>query len=260
MIHPRKARPRNAVSFFLTLGISLSVAGFAPSAVPSAWAKDKPKYGKHTVPLAEDSAYFRGARKTDFWKLIPYYVPQHNGKACGVASSIMILNALFAPDRNTADGKNVTVDEIFKLAPIYKKNTGKKGKGFTLDALGETLTTLLENSPGGPYTVTVERFNGRNSKAEMNRLKKVLQENEKNPRDFILANFLQSVLTGDPEGSVGHIAPIGAFDARKKRVLILDPDREYYQPYWVPYEKLFDAVNTTDASTSKSRGLVIVSH
>ena len=68
------------------------------------------------------------------------------------------------------------------------------------------------------------------------------------------------ILTGDPEGSVGHIAPIGAYDAKKKRVLILDPDRKYYQPYWVPYEKLFDGINTTDSGNSKSRGLVIVSH
>lgn len=229
-------------------------------AVSPAIAANKPKYGKHTVPLAEDSGYFRSATKTDFWKLIPYYVPQQNEKACGVASSIMVLNALFAADRNTAAGTNVDVEEITKLAPIYKKNTGKTGKGFTLDELGDTLTKLLESRAGGPYTVTVERFDGADKKAEMKRLEKLLAANEKNPKDFIIANFLQSVLTGDPEGSVGHIAPIGAYDAKKKRVLILDPDRKYYQPYWVPYEKLFDAINTTDTGTSKSRGLVVVAH
>jgi len=43
-------------------------------------------------------------------------------------------------------------------------------------------------------------------------------------------------------------------------VLILDPDRKYYQPYWVPVEKLMDAINTTDSGTSRPRGLVVVSH
>ncbi|MBS1961461.1 MAG: hypothetical protein JST04_04545 [Bdellovibrionales bacterium] len=253
MMLPTRTRLGNPVSF-IALVLILALAPAAEA------AKSKPKYGKNAVPLAEDSAYFRGATKTDFWKLIPYYVPQHNDKACGVASSIMVLNALFAADRNTADGKNVDVEEIQKLAPAYKKHTGTKGKGFTVDELGDTLTKLLETAEGGPYTVTVERFDGKDKKAEMKRLEKLLAANEKNPRDFILANFLQSVLTGDPEGSVGHIAPIGAFDARKKRVLILDPDRKYYQPYWVPYEKLFDGINTTDSSTSKSRGLVVVSH
>jgi len=226
---------------------------------PAAFAKDKAKYGKNTVPLAEDSAYFRGATKSDFWKLIPYYVPQHNDKACGVASSVMILNALFAAERNTADGKNVDVEEIQKLAPAYKKNTGTKGKGFMLDELGDTLTKLLESSPGAPYTVTVERFDGKDNKAELKRLEKILAANEKNPKDFIIINFLQSVLTGDPEGSVGHLAPIGAYDGKKKRVLVLDPDRKYYQPYWVPTVKVLDAMNTTDPGPGKKRGLIIVS-
>lgn len=244
----------NALSIFsvLLMTLSNSPADAAPAT--------KPKYGKRTVPLVEDTAYFRTAKKTDFWELIPHYVPQHNEKACGVASSVMVLNALFSAERVYADSKNVDVDEISKMAPAFKKNSGSKGKGFTLDQLGETLTKLLENAEGGPYTVTVERFDGKDSKAELARLKKLLTSNEKNPGDYIIANFLQSVLTGDPEGSVGHIAPIGAFDAAKKRVLIMDPDRKYYQPYWVPFEKLFDAVNTTDPGPGKKRGLIVVSH
>ncbi len=244
----------------VSFGNTLSILFAFTLASGAAYAKDKPKYGKTTVPLSEDSSYFRGATKTDFWKLIPYYVPQHNPKACGVAASIMVLNALLAPERNTADAKNVSVDEIFKLAPAYKKAVGTTGKGFPIDELAEALTTALTNAPGGPYTVTVERFDGKDSKAEMKRLEKLLIANEKNPKDFIIANFLQSVLTGDPEGSVGHHAPIGAYDAHKKRVLMLDPDREYYQPYWVPYEKLFDAINTTDPAHSRKRGLIVVSH
>jgi hypothetical protein len=251
MMLPTRVRFGYGVSALLLLALATP---------PAFAAKDKPKYGKTTIPLSEDSSYFRGATKTDFWKLIGYYVPQHNDKACGVASSIMVLNALFAKDRNTAAGSNVDVEEIFKLSPAYKKNVGVKGKGFQLDELGETLTKLLESQPGGPYTVTVERFNGKDSKAELKRLDKMLSANEKNPNDFILVNVLQSVLTGDPEGNVGHLAPIGAYDARKKRVLILDPDRKYYQPYWVPYEKLFDAMNTTDPGAGHARGLISISH
>ncbi len=236
------------------LAVLLSV-GFASEG----FAEGKPKYGKLAKPLSEDSAYFKTASKTDFWKIIPYYVPQHNDKACGVASSIMVLNALFAPSRNTADGKNVDVEEISKMDPKFKKNVGPNGKGFQLDELGETLTKALENAEAGPYTVTVDRFDGKDSRAELKRLEKLLAANEKNPNDFILINFLQSVLTGDPQGSVGHIAPIGAYDAKKKRALIMDPDRKYYQPYWVPVAKVFDAINTTDPSKSKKRGLVILS-
>ncbi len=238
----------NAVGRLLVLSLVFAMPALA-----------KPKYGKLAKPLSEDASYFKSASKTDFWKLIPYYVPQHNEKACGVASSIMVLNALFAPTRNTADGKNIGVDEIFKLDAKFIKNVAKAGKGFQLDELGETLTRALETAEGGPYTVTVERFNGKDSKAELKRLKKLLAANEKNPNDFVIINYLQSVLTGDPAGSVGHIAPIGAYDAKTNRVLVLDPDRDFYQPYWVPADKVFDAINTTDPGASKKRGLILIS-
>lgn len=222
-------------------------------------AEAAPKYGKNTTPLSSESSYFRGATKTDFWKLIPYYVPQHNDKACGVASSIIVLNALFAPERNTAAGKNLDVEELLKLNSTFKKISGPAGKGIALDPLADAFTKIFEKAPGGPFSATVERFDGKNTKAEMKRLEKFLAANEKNPNDFIVANFLQGVLTGDKEGMVGHLSPIGAYDARKKRVLILDVDRKYYQPYWVSVEKFFDAINTTDPGTSKKRGLILVS-
>lgn len=237
---------RNAIP-----GILSVVLGFSATSAFSA-----PKYGKNVTPLAEDSTYVRMSAKTDFWKLIPYYVPQHNEKACGVASSIMVLNALFADERKTADDKNIGVAEIQKLAPKFKKNTSKNGKGFKLDELAETLTTLLEAHAEGAYTVTVERFDAKDSKAEMKRLEKLLTKNDRNPKDFIIANFLQGILTGDKSGLVGHIAPVGSYDPKKKRVLILDPDREYYTPYWVPLAKFFDGMNTSDPASSKKRGLI----
>lgn len=217
-----------------------------------------PKYGKNTTPLSEESGYLRGASKTDFWKLIPYYVPQHNDKACGVASTVIVLNALFAPGRNTSESKNVDVDELFKLNPFYKKAVGTNGKGIMLDQLGDALTKVFEKTTDATYTVTVERFDGKPSKSELKRFEKLLAANEKNPKNFIIANFLQGVLTGDRGGMVGHISPIGAYDARKKKVLILDTDRKYYQPYWVKVDKLFDAINTTDPASSKKRGLIVL--
>lgn len=217
-----------------------------------------PKYGKNTTPLSEDSGYLRIASKTDFWKLIPYYIPQHNDKACGVASSIIVLNALVAPERNTSEGKNVDVDELFKLNPFYKKAVGTNGKGIMLDQLGDAFTKVFEKMTDATYTATVERFDGKPSKDELKRLEKLLAANEKNPQNFIVANFLQGVLTGDKSGMVGHISPIGAYDAKKKKVLILDTDRKFYQPYWVKVDKLFDAINTTDPASSKKRGLIVL--
>lgn len=246
------------VSFFSRTSLLISVMSFSAFFVGTINSLAGAKYGKNAVPLSDDASYFRAATKTDFWQIIPYYVSQHNEKACGVASSIMGLNALLNPTRTTADTRNIDVEALFKLGPKFKKNVGTTGKGFTLDDLGESLKSVLETMNSARYTVTVDRFDGKDSKAELKRLEKLFAANEKNPNDFIIINFLQGVLTGDKEGMIGHISPVAAYDAKKKRVLILDTDRKYYQPYWSPVDKVFDAMNTTDPSTSKKRGLIIL--
>ncbi len=57
------------------------------------------------------------------------------------------------------------------------------------------------------------------SKEALNKLSQVLIENEKSAKDFLVINFLQSEYTGDPEGAVGHIAPVAAYDQKTKQVL-----------------------------------------
>src|SRR3712207_8995568 len=42
--------------------------------------------------------------------------------------------------------------------------------------------------------------------------------------------------TGDWDGP--HISPIGAYDAQRHQVLILDVDRQWYVPYWSGDEQL----------------------
>ena len=75
-------------------------------------------------------------------------------------------------------------------------------------------------------------------------------------RSFVVANFLQNELTGDPEGAVGHVAPVAAFDAKAGRVLVLDTDRDYYEPYWVSEAAFIRSMNTVDKASGKTRGLL----
>ena len=81
-------------------------------------------------------------------------------------------------------------------------------------------------------------------------------ENEKSPNDFIVANFNQKVFTVDTDA--GHIAPVGAYDAEKRRVLILDPDREWYEPYWVSEERFIEGMNTKDSENNQFRGYLVI--
>lgn len=70
--------------------------------------------------------------------------------------------------------------------------------------------------------------------------------------NFIVVNFDQGFFTSGT--GVGHFSPIGAYDAAKKRVLILDPDRQWHQPYWVSEDLLLKAMATKDSSGKHYRG------
>jgi hypothetical protein len=88
------------------------------------------------------------------------------------------------------------------------------------------------------------------------KVKELLNKNEKSSSDFIVPLFWQADFTGDPEGSVGHFAPVAAYDG--KRVLIFDPDREWYEPYWVPEEVFLTGISNSKADSIKAGGYIRV--
>lgn len=220
---------------------------------------DPPKYAAHVTRLVQDRAYVQSAKSTDYWQLSPYYVSQFNPKACSVASVTTVLNALRANDALTSKDELFTQESVQKLGPPFAKAVGRTGKGMSLDELGPNFEHLAKKAlPQKKITVETIRFNGSDAGAELKKLESLLEQNEKNAgKDFIIANFLQATLTGDPEG-VGHISTIGAYDSAKKRVLILDTDRQYYEPYWVPVEVFMKAMNEVDAGAKKARGLIVI--
>ena len=77
-------------------------------------------------------------------------------------------------------------------------------------------------------------------RAALAALRQALAANEASGRNVMVVFFNQGVLTGDWDGP--HASPIGAYDAKRDRVLIMDVDREWYVPYWVPTAKLLEAM------------------
>jgi len=58
--------------------------------------------------------------------------------------------------------------------------------------------------------------------------------------DAVLVYYNQGVVTGD--WGAPHLSPIGAYDAARDRVLIMDVDREWYVPYWTKTGILYNAM------------------
>ena len=219
----------------------------------------RPKYGPTAVRLYRARDFLRQHPAPDFWALIPYYIPQANDSSCSAASAAMVLNALRADRNLTAADELVTSAGLLHRVPAadWKSRVAPGGPGLTLDELARNLVPVLEACEIANARVEVFRLKPDDQSATD--LRRLLADNERSDRDLLLANFLQSTLTGDPDAEVGHFAPIAAYDAGRDRVLILDPDRRWYEPYWVTVDALLAAMTTTDSDSGKPRGLIRIS-
>lgn len=202
----------------------------------------QPKYGPKAAPLLSDHQYFRRAEAADFWRLMPFYVPQANAYSCSIASLAMVFNA--AMKGNNEAVRNLTQDDLLNsvrgipLRALVSKEGLRGRHGLTLDEL-KTAAEQTARRLGTRTHVTTRSFQN----PSLEEFRDILRRNENCAADFLLAHFIQDDLTGAGGGPYAHISPIGAYDPASRRVLILDVDREWYSPYWVSDEDLLRAIN-----------------
>lgn len=236
-----------------------AAAGGGRSAATAADAPARPKYGPAAVRLFQAREFVRRHEAPDFWALAPYYAAQPNAQSCSAASVAMVVNALRAARELRADEQLATPASVVEVVEprLWKDKLAPGGPGVTLDELASVLKRVLPAYGVAAARVEVLRFDDPAAEGGR-RLREVLTENERSSRDFLLVNFLQSAATGDPEGAVGHIAPVAAYDAEQRRVLLLDPDRQWYEPYWVFEDALRAGIATQDPVSGQPRGVVRV--
>lgn len=222
----------------------------------SEMGKVKPKFGRQATRLFHSNEYVRKNPAPDFWSLMPYYWAQQNNASCSLATLTMVMNAARASQDLTVSDELATEKGLIKKLEGDQrvKNVGDGKRGLSLDELADVVGKTLKVY--GFEHATLETVHVNDSPASLAQLKATLAMNEKSADDFVIANFLQSELTGDPEGAIGHISPIAAYDAKKSRVLVFDTDRQYYEPYWVSTETLLKGMATTDSGVGKTRGYV----
>ena len=242
----------NQIALLIALSFSFTSSGFAADATP------KPKYGPTATRLFQSNDYVRKNKAPDFWALISYYLPQYTGASCSLASVTMVLNAARAHQALTASDELATEKNVLKKQPNdhWFKAVGEKGGGGA--NLDQAKTYLEDALKSFGISATVEAIHSDGAEATKKLIHARLKENEKSDHDFIIANFLQSEFTGDPEGAIGHLAPVAAYDEKNKKVLIMDPDREYYEPYWVSEDTFMKGISTQDSGTKLFRGLLYV--
>lgn len=187
--------------------------------------------------------------RQDYFALSSQFVTQKNGAFCGVASIIMVLNALSISAPNAAIGNfhffdqdnffdNPRTSQVMSAAKIARG-------GMTLEELAKLLET---------YPVKAEVYHGGNVSLEQ--FRSLITNNLQTSNDFVLVNYLRSSIA---QKKWGHISPIAAYDEDTDRLLILDVARYKYPPVWVKTAELWQATRTLDRTSGKTRGFVLVS-
>ncbi|PSB57367.1 phytochelatin synthase family protein [Chamaesiphon polymorphus] len=221
---------------------------------------NNPKILAQTLPLSPQLIPFSSSdgeqllvesqAKQDYFLLSNQFVTQVNQAYCGVASSVMVLNALGLPAPESAQYKPF---RVFTQDNFFDREESKKvispelvsKQGMTLAQLGGLLT-----SHGAKVTV----YYG--SDVDLAQFRSLLVQNLAKRDNFAIVNYLRKTI-GQERG--GHISPIAAYNQRTDRFLILDVSRYKYPPVWVKTVDLWQAIKTMDTDSGKTRGFVLVS-
>jgi glutathione-S-conjugate glycine hydrolase len=212
-----------------------------------------------TLPLPDNLIDLRSHQGEDllresdayeaFVPLSVNFVTQENQAFCGVASIVMVLNAmqLPAPSVPAYDPYHTFTQDNFlneKTEAILPREV-LSNQGMTLDQIGALLATQ-------PVKVEVHHA----ADSSLDAFRKVARDYLGAEGRFVIVNYLRKAI-GQEKG--GHISPLAAYDAETDRFLILDVSRYKYPPVWVMASQLFDAMNTTDSDNqNKTRGFVLV--
>ena len=191
---------------------------------------------------------YNSEAQADYIPLASQFTTQTNQAFCGIASTVMVLNALGipAPDAPAWNRQYFTQDNVFNEdteAVIPRSVIARQG--LTL----AELAGILES-----HDVETEILYG--SDVSLADFRQTLVENLDNADNFVLINYLRRSI-GQERG--GHISPLAAYDAETDQFLILDVSRYKYPPVWVAAETLWASTNTIDRVSGKTRGIVLVS-
>lgn len=74
---------------------------------------------------------------------------------------------------------------------------------------------------------------------------------------FVLINFSRGTMSDDGQGG-GHFSPLAAYDDETDSFLVMDVARYKYPPFWVDAALLWQAMATTDTVSERHRGYVVI--
>ena len=218
----------------------------------------------------------------DFYQLVQFYVPQENPLYCGVASSVIVLNALRKPHgRITSQkvsevqfpkvwGSRIAPFDLYTQQNFFTKKTNRVKQAKVIGLKNITPENTNDKSAFDPglsltqlagvlkaHGLSIKKYHA-NSAAEfgVSEFRKSLKKVLKDKNRFLLANWKRQII-GDRTSGGGHISPIAAYDEATDSILVLDVASHKVPWYWAPVEQFYAEMHTKDGN--KYRGYLIVS-
>ena len=197
---------------------------------------------------------FSSQSRHDYLPLSMKFVTQDNLAYCGVATLVMVLNAL---DIEAPVARNHTIPGLVSYRFFTQENvfeneqTRKAIAPETVARQGMTLEELAKLFQS--YELEAQAFHGED--VSLKQFRQLVVKNLQQADNFIVVNYLRRSL-GQKGG--GHISPVVAYHERSDRFLILDVARYRYAPVWVKAESLWKAMNKVDSVSGKTRGFIAI--
>lgn len=222
----------------------------------------------------------RSQYKNDFYQLANYYQPQINPLYCGVASAVMVLNAINAkndsiPSQKALEvrkprifgGDNMTFNsysqltflnaetdklkdrkiiELQNITPENEDDIKAFDAGFTLDQLNVTLSIVYHLKTNAVHVTDV-------SEESINKFRNSIKQIAASNNQYLLANFDGKAIGAKTNG---HISPIVAYDEQSDSVLVMDVALHKNPWYWVDLTTMVKSMNTKDGANY--RGYLII--
>jgi hypothetical protein len=192
-------------------------------------------------------------------RLLQVGMVQENEHSCSVASIAMLVNAARTLCNAWGLDEPVSQRQLLKQVGNARWNSavGPGGDGVELDDMAGLVRQSLSAYGFSRFEIEAVHVDRVTREARI-KARRELIETAHSPTRFIIANFLQGIYTEDSAGTVGHYAPVAAFDLQSGSALILDPDPCGYRPYWVGEDRFLEGMATRDESSGLSRGYVSV--
>lgn len=155
---------------------------------------------------------------------------------CGVASGVAVMNAL-GQSVNQFNFFNENTNSVRSRVEVTFGGMSLPDLAGLLEARGLEISTVHGDE------LSLEAF------------RELVKSNLSREGDYLLVNYQREVLG---QNRVGHISPVGAYNAAGDQVLILDTADYKYPHTWVPLEALYEAMQEKDSASGRARGLVEV--